>query len=152
MRLALFQPDMPGNLGAVMRLCACFGRSCEVVEPCGFPLSAKALRRAAMDYGAPSDLVRHSSFEALIESLKGARLILVTTKGSAPLTDFEFRADDVLLMGRESSGAPDFVHDRADGRVVIPMAPGARSLNLAGSASIVLFEALRQTGGFARPA
>lgn len=148
MRLVLFQPDQPGNLGAAMRLCACFGASLEVIEPCGFPLTAKALRRAAMDYGAPEILTRHVDFTAFKATLGESRLILMTTKGAQPLTDFAFRLDDVLIFGQESKGAPDFVHGRANGRVYIPMAEGARSLNLVNSASITLFEAMRQTGGF----
>jgi tRNA (cytidine/uridine-2'-O-)-methyltransferase len=145
MRLILYQPDMPGNLGAIMRLCACFAIKCEIVEPCGFPLATKALKRAAMDYGAPSEIVRHISFDALLETLDGARLVLATTKGATALHDFNFLPDDALIFGRESAGAPGFVHEAASGRVIIPMTPGARSLNLASSASITLFEALRQT-------
>lgn len=148
MRLVLFQPDMPGNFGAAMRLCACFGLALEVIEPCGFPLTAKALRRAAMDYGAGQDIIRHKSFERFAESLGTARLVLMTTKGAAPLQDFTFKPDDVLIFGRESAGAPDFVHNAAHSRIIIPMADGARSFNLVNSASITLFEALRQTGGF----
>ena len=148
MRLVLFQPDMPGNFGAAMRLCACFGVALEVVEPCGFPLTAKALRRAAMDYGADMDVARHSSFDAFTLTLDQARLVLMTTKGATPLQDFSFQPDDVLIFGRESAGAPEDVHTRADARIIIPMAQGARSFNLVNSASIALFEGLRQTGGF----
>ena len=148
MRLVLFQPDQPGNLGAAMRLCACFGANLEVIEPCGFPLTAKALRRAAMDYGAPDILTRHVNFESFCATLGESRLILMTTRGAIPLSEFKFKDSDVLIFGQESRGAPDYVHERADGRVIIPMAKGARSLNLVNSASITLFEAMRQTGGF----
>lgn len=148
MRLVLFQPDQPGNLGAAMRLCACFGANLEVIEPCGFPLTAKALRRAAMDYGAPDILTRHVNFETFCKTLGESRLILMTTRGAIPLSEFEFKQSDVLIFGQESRGAPDYVHERADGRVIIPMAKGTRSLNLVNSASITLFEAMRQTGGF----
>ena len=146
MRLVLYQPDMPGNLGAVMRLTACFGIRCEVILPCGFPLTAKALRRAAMDYGGKDDVVQHDSFEAFLNTTRRARIILATTRGAVPLTEFKFLKDDILLMGRESAGVPDCVHAASDAGVLIPMASGARSLNLASSAAVMSFEALRQTG------
>ncbi len=147
MRLVLYQPDMPGNLGAVMRLCACFGVAPEIIEPCGFPLDAKAMRRAAMDYGGAEDLVRHADFAGFMETKGRSRIILATTRGAKPLNRFDFKASDIILMGRESAGVPDSVHAASDHGVLIPMAQGARSLNLAGSASIMLFEALRQTDG-----
>lgn len=131
-----------------MRLCACMGTTLEVIEPCGFPLTAKALRRAAMDYGHSGDIERHSSFESFEKGIGGDRLVLMTTKGATPLTDFEFTQHDILLFGRESSGVPDHVHRRAGARIIIPMAQGARSFNLVNAASITLFEALRQTDGF----
>lgn len=145
MRLILFQPDQPGNFGAAIRLCACFGLSLEVVEPCGFPLTAKAARRAAMDYGHTGDITRHSGLDAVIESQDGARLVLLTTHGADSLADFEFKPNDVLIFGQESAGAPDALHNAATARVKIPMQDGARSLNLVNSASITLYEALRQT-------
>ena len=148
MRFVLYQPDMPGNFGAAMRLCACLGTQLEVIEPCGFPLTAKALRRAAMDYGHNADIRRHSSFESFETSLGDGRLVLMTTRGAQPLPEFEFTARDILLFGRESSGVPETVHSRADARILIPMADGARSFNLVNAASITLFEALRQTDGF----
>lgn len=147
MKIVLYQPDIAGNLGAAMRLCACFDVPLEVIEPCGFPLTAKALRRTAMDYGAPETLVRHTTWDAFIESKGPGRLILLTTKGAVPLPGFTFKSDDILLFGRESAGVPDNVHAASDGRVIIPIAEDARSLNLVTSASIALFEALRQTGG-----
>lgn len=145
MKVILYQPDMAGNLGAVMRSCACFGVDLEVIEPCGFPLTAKALRRTAMDYGAPETLKRHSSWEIFKESGESGRLVLFTTKGATPLTNFAFRPDDRLLFGRESAGVPEAVHNASDERVIIPIAAGARSFNLATSVAIAAFEALRQT-------
>lgn len=150
MRLILFQPDQPGNFGAAIRLCACFGLSLEVVLPCGFALTARAARRAAMDYGHVGDIVRHANLDAAVKSLGDARLVLLTTHGAQDLNRFEFRSDDVLVFGQESEGAPDSLHDAASARVRIPMTDGARSLNLVNSASITLYEALRQTGGLPR--
>ncbi len=145
MKIILYQPDMAGNLGAVMRSCACFGVELEVIEPCGFPLTAKALRRTAMDYGAPETLKRHSSWDNFVGSPESGRLVLFTTKGAMPLTDFKFQPDDRLLFGRESAGVPETVHSAADARVIIPIAAGARSFNLATSVAIAAFEGLRQT-------
>ena len=146
-KIVLYQPDIAGNLGAAMRLCACFGAPLEVIEPCGFPLTAKALRRTAMDYGAPETLLRHKNWEAF-EAARGAgRYVLFTTKGATSLPEFTFQPDDNLIFGRESAGVPEHVNAAANARVIIPMAKNARSLNLANSASIALFEALRQTGG-----
>ena len=150
MRLALFQPDIPQNLGAALRLGACLDVPIDVIEPCGFPLSDAGVRRAAMDYGALAQMTRHASwteFLAAPERSEG-RLLLFTTRGAAPLHAFGFRTGDTLLFGRESAGAPDEVHAAADSRLFIPLAPGARSLNLTVSAAIALSEALRQTNGF----
>lgn len=150
MKIILFQPDIAQNLGAVMRLSACFDIGLEIIEPCGFPLTAKALRRTAMDYGEPDSLARHSSWEAFQanrDSQNGSsnRLILFTTKAATPLHEFKFRPDDHLLFGRESAGVPQHVHDTVDQRVIIPLSGNARSFNLATSASIGLWEVLRQT-------
>lgn len=145
MKIILYQPDMAGNLGAVMRSCACFGIELEVIEPCGFPLTAKAIRRTAMDYGAPETLKRYSSWDDFAASDNKGRLVLFTTKGAMPLTDFEFKANDRLLFGRESAGAPEAVHAAADARIIIPIANGARSFNLSTSVAIAVFEGLRQT-------
>ncbi|HXA39088.1 MAG TPA: tRNA (cytidine(34)-2'-O)-methyltransferase [Phenylobacterium sp.] len=150
MRLALFQPDIPQNLGAALRLGACLDVPVDVIEPCGFPLSDAGVRRAAMDYGALADLTRHATwadFLAAPERREG-RLLLFTTKGASGFHGFAFRPGDTLLFGRESAGAPDEVHAAADARLFIPLAPGARSLNLTVSAAIALSEALRQTNGF----
>jgi tRNA (cytidine/uridine-2'-O-)-methyltransferase len=150
MLLALFQPDIPQNLGAALRLGACMGVSVHVIEPCGFPLSDKAIRRAAMDYGEPADVVRHASW-AEFHAKRQARIVLFSTKAAAPLHDFDFRPDDILLFGRESVGVPDEVHEASDARVFIPLTAGRRSLNVTVSAAIGLSEALRQTGQFPKP-
>lgn len=152
MRLALFQPDIPQNLGAALRLGACLGVPVDVIEPCGFPLSDRAVRRAAMDYAQRAEVQRHASWLRFLEAPERTqgRLVLLTTRGAAPLHGFAFRHSDVLLLGRESAGVPLEVHEAADARLFIPLAPGARSLNVVTAAAIALGEALRQTGGFAR--
>ena len=150
MRLALFQPDIPQNLGAGVRLAACMGVPLEIIEPCAFPLSDRALKRTAMDYGAHVELIRRTSwtgFEA--EARKhGRRIVLFTTKGAEPLQRFVFAPDDILLFGRESAGAPDEVHAAADARLFIPIRPETRSLNVIVAAAMALGEALRQTNGW----
>ena len=150
MRLAFFQPDIPQNLGAAIRLGACLGVAVEVIEPCGFPLSDKAIRRSAMDYGDPGEVIRCADFAEFAAAARanGGRIVLFTTRGATPLHDFAFRADDVLLFGRESAGVPEDVHENADARVIIPIRPETRSFNVTVSAAIALSEALRQTGGF----
>jgi tRNA (cytidine/uridine-2'-O-)-methyltransferase len=152
MRLALYQPDIPQNTGAILRLAACLGVPVDVIGPTGFDMTDKALKRAALDYLAHVDLERHASFAAFegVRSARGSRLILLTTHGEAAYTDFAFRPGDTLLLGRESAGVPPAVHDLADARLRIPIQPGLRSLNVAIAAAMVLGEALRQTG--ARPA
>ncbi len=153
MRLALFQPDIPQNLGAALRLGACLDTPVDVIEPCGFPLEDRAVRRAAMDYGRLAALTRHAGwadFQAAPQRGEG-RLVLLTTRGAQPLHSFAFQTGDTLLFGRESAGVPDEVHEAAQSRLFIPLAAGARSLNVTVSAAIALSEALRQTGGFPRP-
>lgn len=145
MRLALFQPAIPQNVGACIRLSACFGVDLHVIEPTGFLFDDRAMKRAALDYGPLSHMTRHADWDAFQASRGPGRLVLFTTRGATPLTDFAFRADDTLLFGSETSGAPDHVHAAADARVVIPIRPEARSLNLSVSAGIGLFEGLRQT-------
>lgn len=147
MDVILYQPDIAGNLGAIMRSCACFGANLSVIEPCGFPLTAKALRRTAMDYGAPETLTRYKSWAHYREKSESGRLVLFTTRGAVPLPTFKFEPSDRLLFGRESAGVPADVHAASDARVIIPIAPHARSFNLSVSVGIALFEALRQTGG-----
>jgi tRNA (cytidine/uridine-2'-O-)-methyltransferase len=147
-RIALYQPDIAGNVGAVLRTAACFSVRCDIIEPCGFAFSDRALKRAGMDYAAQAQICRHADWASFLDTLDGARLVLMSSKASTPLPSFDFRPDDVILMGSESSGAPAEVHHRADARVYIPMAPGFRSLNISVSAGIALAEALRQTSQF----
>ena len=155
-RLALYQPDIPQNAGSLMRLCACLGVPLDIIEPCGFLLSDRNLRRAGMDYLDQLDLTRHESWGAWQarpqDQHNPGRLILLTTRAAVPYTGFQFRPGDTLLAGRESAGVPDEVHNAADARVLIPMRPGMRSLNVAQAAAMVLGEALRQTGRFPQPA
>lgn len=159
MRLALYEPDIPQNCGALIRLAACLGVGLDIIEPCGFLLDDRRLRRAGLDYHDRVYLRRHRSWTEF-QSSRGepaderaaGRLLLLTTAGDCPYTAFSFAADDVLLLGRESAGVPAAVHAAADARLVIPMRPGCRSLNVAQAAAMVLGEALRQTGGFAGPA
>ncbi len=153
MRLALFQPDIPQNLGAAIRLCACLGPILEVIGPCAFPLSEKSLKRAALDYGEKADLQVHAAWSAFLEAPgRGeGRLVLFTTKAAASYVDFDFQPGDTLMFGRESAGVPDDVHDAAAARLLIPLRPGLRSLNVATAAAMALGEALRQTRGFAGP-
>lgn len=146
MRLALFQPDIPQNVGACIRLSACFGVDLHVIEPTGFRFDDRAMKRAALDYGPLSHMTRHADWDAFLRDRPAGRLVLFTTKGATPLTDFAFRPDDVLLFGSESAGAPDYVHAAADARVVVPLKPQARSLNLSVTAGVALWEGLRQTG------
>ena len=150
LRLALYQPDIPGNTGTILRLAACLGVSVDIIEPAGFDLSDRNLKRAGMDYIAAVTLTRHVSWERF-EAWRadtGRRLVLASTRAAEPYTRFAFQADDILLFGRESAGVPDHVHDRADARIVIPMAPGQRSLNIAMATAMVVGEAMRQTGAF----
>jgi len=143
-RLALYQPDIPQNAGTLIRLGACLGVPIDIIEPCGFLLDDRRLRRSVMDYADGADVTRHISWSAF-QAWRPGRLVLLSTKAALPYTDFAFRPDDVLMVGRESSGVPDEVHAGADARVLIPMRPGARSLNVALAAAMVLGEALRQT-------
>lgn len=144
-RIALFQPDIPGNTGAILRLGACLGIAIDVIGPAGFDLSDRALKRAGMDYLETAALVRHddwAAFEAWRRQT-GRRLLLFTTRAALPYTRFAYRPGDVLLFGRESAGAPDHVHQAADERLLIPMPGGGRSLNLALAAAMAAGEALR---------
>ncbi len=149
-RLGLFQPDIPQNTGTMLRMAACLGVPVEIVEPAGFDVSDRNFRRAGLDYLDRVAIARHASWRRFEEwrAVSGARLVLATARGALPYTDLAFRPGDVILMGRESAGVPDEVHEAADARVFIPMQPGLRSLNIAVSAAIILGEALRQTGSF----
>ena len=144
LRLASFQPDIALNLGSMIRLSACFSVPIDVIEPCGFPFSVKALRRSAMDYADIADITRHNSWDTYLSEKPEGRIVLMTTVGATPLWDFQFQSGDTILMGRESAGAPAEVHARADAAVLIPMPGGGRSLNVAMSAGIAVGEALRQ--------
>ena len=146
MRIALFQPEIAGNVGAVMRLGACFGVAIDLIEPMGFDWDDKRVRRTAMDYIDHVKVVRHASFHAFRAAAPG-RLILFTTKGDRSPYDFAFRPDDILLFGKESGGVPAEVAERADAMLRIPIRREVRSFNLATSAALALGEALRQTKG-----
>jgi tRNA (cytidine/uridine-2'-O-)-methyltransferase len=149
MLLALYQPDIPQNTGTILRLCGCLGIEAHIIEPTGFPSTDRAFRRAGMDYLEAVAITRHASwqdFEAW-RRMAGSRLVLFTTKATRSYLDFSFAPDDVLLFGRESAGAPEAVHAAAYARLLIPMRPGMRSLNVAMAAALAAGEALRQTGG-----
>ena len=150
MRIALYQPDIPQNTGTILRLAACLGMEAHLIAPASFPLSDRAFRRAGMDYLDAVALVRHAAWAAFaawrIE--QGCRLVLFTTAATQSYLDYRYRRDEVLLFGRESAGVPVEVHAAADARLVIPMRPGLRSLNVARAAAMAAGEALRQTGGF----
>jgi tRNA (cytidine/uridine-2'-O-)-methyltransferase len=149
MAIALYQPDIPQNTGTILRLAACLGVDAHIIEPAGFPTSDRAFRRAGMDYLDRVALLRHGSWPEFEDWRRraGRRLILFTTRANACYLDHAFRADDVLLFGRETSGVPDDVHAAADARLTIPMRPGLRSINVAMVAALALGEVLRQTGG-----
>ncbi|MBJ6124713.1 tRNA (cytidine(34)-2'-O)-methyltransferase [Microvirga splendida] len=153
-RLAIYQPDIPQNTGTMLRLAACLAVPVEIIEPAAFDVSDRNLRRSGMDYLGHATINRHISWRAF-EAWRqehGGRLILATTKAAIPYSDFAYRPDDVVMVGRESAGVPDEVHAVADARVLIPMQPGMRSLNVAVTAAMVLGEALRQTRSFPNPA
>ena len=147
LRLALYEPDIPQNTGTIMRLGACLGVPIDIIEPCGFPVSDRALRRAAMDYADLVDVTLHPSWQVFwakqIES--GRRVVLLSTKAAKNYVDFGFEPQDTLLLGRESAGVPESVHGQVSARITIPMAAGARSLNVAMAGAMVLGEALRQS-------
>ena len=148
-RIALYEPDIPQNTGTVLRLCACLGIEAHIIEPAGFPASDRAFRRAGMDYLDAVAVVRHASwrdFEAW-RRREQHRLVLFTTKATVSYLDYAFMAEDILLFGRESAGVPAEVHAAADARLLIPLRPGLRSLNVAITAAMAAGEALRQTGG-----
>jgi tRNA (cytidine/uridine-2'-O-)-methyltransferase len=150
MFLTLYQPDIPQNAGALIRLGACLGVTLEIIEPCGFLFSDQGLKRAGMDYLDRANLVRHASWSAWLESKRSrsGRLVLLTTKGTLAYTAFAFEAHDTIMLGRESAGVPDEVHEAADARLRIPLVPGLRSINVAQAGAMVLGEALRQSNGF----
>ena len=150
MRIALYEPDIPQNTGTILRLAACLGVEAHMIEPTGFPSSDRAFRRAGMDYLDQVSLVRHtgwSAFEAWRQA-EGLRLILFSTAATVSYLDHRYRPDDILMVGRESAGVPDAVHQAAGARLLIPMRAGLRSINVAMAAAMALGEALRQTNGF----
>lgn len=150
MRLALYQPDIPQNLGAALRLCACLGVDLDVIEPCGFPLTDAAMKRAALDYGDKAKVVRHASFLAFRAAAErqNGRLVLIETDGALSFQDFAFSTGDTLILGRESAGSPGELYEAAQASVRIPMVRGLRSLNVINAGAMVLTEALRQTGAW----
>ena len=147
-RIALYQPDIAGNTGTILRMAACLGLAVDIIEPAGFDLSDRNLRRAGMDYLEMAALTRHVDFDRFEEwrRAEGRRLILFSTGAALPYTDFTYADGDILLFGRESAGVPDHVHDKADARLLIPMRGGGRSLNVALSAAMAAGEAMRQLG------
>lgn len=145
LRLVLYEPDIPQNAGTMMRLAAALGVAMDLIEPCGFILDDRRLRRAGMDYIDRLDLTRHVSWDAYRRDPRPGRLVLLSTRAAVPYTAFRFAPDDRIMVGRESTGVPDAVHEAADARLVIPLVPPARSLNVALAAAMVLGEALRQT-------
>ena len=148
MRLALFEPDIPQNTGAMMRLCACLNVPMDIIEPCGFILSDKNLRRVGMDYLDHLAMTRHLNWEAFKTATAGNRLVLLSTKSKTSFLGFSFSPNDILITGRESAGVPNYVRQQCEADIRIPMITGVRSLNIAHAATIVLSEALRQTNGF----
>ena len=147
MRIALFEPDIPQNAAALIRLAACLGIPIDVVEPCGFLFSDTGFRRAGLDYVDLASIIRHESWDTFRTALSG-RMVLLTTRATLAHTAFAFAPSDTLLLGRESAGVPEFVHEAADARIRIPLKPGLRSLNVAQAGAMVLGEALRQIKGF----
>lgn len=145
MRIAMFQPDIPQNLGAMIRLCACVGVGLDIIEPCGFPLDDKKIRKSGMDYLSQISFARHNSWKTFMQHYANERIILMSTKAATHYIDFAFQDNDILLAGSESSGAPDFVHEHAFARVKVPMDGQARSMNIVNATSMIAGEALRQT-------
>eukprot|EP01037_Dinobryon_pediforme_P007669 gene7669-7730_t len=147
--VALYQPDIPQNCGTILRMCACLGVGAAIIEPAGFPVSDRHFRRSGMDYLDDVALERHMSWTVFQQSVvKPRRIVLLSTKAAVAYTEFAFHAEDILLLGRESAGVPEDVHHAADARILVPMRPNMRSLNIAVAAAMVLGEALRQTSGF----
>ncbi len=150
MRLALYQPDIPQNLGAAIRLAACLGVGLDIIEPCGFPLTDRSLKRAALDYGNKAAISLHASFAAFIAAPErsAGRLVLAETDGATRFQDFVFSTGDTLILGRESVGSPGEIYEAAVASVRVPMVKRLRSLNVVVAGAIVLTEAMRQTGAW----
>lgn len=149
LRIALYQPDIPGNTGTILRMAACLGLAVDIIEPAGFDLSDRGLKRAGMDYLEQAALTRHLDWEHFNQwrLSENRRLVLLSTKAAQAYTEFSYRSDDILLFGRESAGVPDHVHEISDERIIIPMVQGGRSLNLALSVAMSAGEAIRQVRG-----
>lgn len=145
--LAFYQPDIPQNVGAAMRLCACLDVPMHVIEPTAFPWKDSEFRRSGMDYIRQVKLIRHTSWNALLRFKGAARIVLIETDGTTPLWDFHFKPGDILLMGRESAGVPPDVYGQVDASVYIPMKDGVRSMNVVTAGALALGEAIRQTRG-----
>ena len=145
MKLVIYQPDIPQNTGAMVRTCSCFDIDIEIIHPSSFPLDHKLLKRTAMDYGSLINITEHDSWESFKKTLKPhKRIILLSTKGKISYTDFSFHNEDYLMVGRESAGVPDFIHNEANEVLTIPISKSSRSLNVSTAASIALSEAIRQ--------
>lgn len=151
MIVVLYQPDIPQNTGTILRLAACLGISVHIIEPAGFTWSEKSLKRAGLDYLDHAKITRHDSFSRFTTDRPAGRLVLATTRRAQPYTEFAYRPDDLLLLGRESSGVPENVHDLVEAAVTVPMQRELRSLNVAVACAMILGEGLRQTGGFPAP-
>jgi len=145
MKIAMYQPDIPQNVGAMIRLTACLGLDLDIIEPCGFPWNDKKIKQSAMDYMTLVNYTLHSSWESFLVKHEKWRIVLMTTKASVPYTEFTFQENDILLAGRESMGVPDDVHNVVGGRVLIPMYGEARSLNIVNATAMITGEAMRQT-------
>jgi len=143
--IALYQPDIPQNVGAMFRLCACMGVHTDIIEPCSFPWNERKIKQSAMDYMTKVNYRLHPSWDNFRENINARRIVLMSTKAATPYTDFEFRSDDILLAGSESAGVPEHVHTSVDERIIIPMCADLRSLNIVNATSMILGEALRQT-------
>ena len=148
LRLALYQPDIAQNVGTMIRFASCLGVEVDVIEPCGFVWGGNPMKRAGMDYLDKANIRRHLDYDDFMAQKQNRRVILLTTKGAVAYTEFAFQSNDILMVGQESCGVPDAVHSDVDARVIIPMMPDVRSVNVAVSASMVMGEALRQTGQF----
>ena len=145
LKIALFEPDIPQNTAAIIRICACLGAKLEIIEPCGFLLSDKRFKRVVMDYMNEKDINYYHSFDAFLVAKKSQRIVLMTTKASVSYTDFKFDINDTILFGRESAGVPENIHKIIKNRLKIPMKNNMRSLNIASSVAIILAESLKQT-------
>ena len=146
--IALYQPDIPQNTAAIIRLCYCFNTTLEIIEPCGFHLDDKRLKKVAMDYLDKSKIITYKSYENFLVKKKNSRIILMTTKSKKNYYNFIFKSQDTLLFGRESAGVPKIVHDNSHERLRIPLKKNTRSLNVSIAAAITLSEALKQNMSF----